>query len=110
MANLPIDMPHEPAVPPRTLAPVWHTVVLIVGILVLSISGSSRLATMHGSGSRMVTYASTALLEIVNAGLGSARAMAQEEFRCARYFGAVAGGFRGFALDLGIAFCSGLAR
>ena len=103
MANLPIDMPHEPAAPPRTFAPVWHTVVLIVGILALSISGSSRLATMHGSGSRMATYASTALLEIAMLGW-VALGLWLRRIPMRTLFGAVAGGFRGFALDLGIAF------
>lgn len=102
IADQPTEAPNKPFAPPRILAPVWHTVMLIVGILALSISGSSRLAGMHGSGSRLTTYATTALLEVVMLGW-VALGLWLRKIPLRTLFGAVAGGFRGFALDLGIA-------
>jgi membrane protease YdiL (CAAX protease family) len=98
-----IEILQRPAPAPRTLAPVWHTLVLVVGILALSISGSSRLAGLHGSGSRLTTYCTTALFELAMLGwitLG----LRIRRIPLRSLFGAVAGAFRGVAMDTGIAF------
>ncbi|MGA7858621.1 MAG: CPBP family intramembrane glutamic endopeptidase [Terracidiphilus sp.] len=99
----PAEPPQALAVPPRTLAPAWHTVVLIVGILALSICGSSRLAGLHGSHGRLVTYATTALLELVMLGW-VAFGLRLRGIPLRSLLGAVSGGFHGVALDAGIAF------
>jgi hypothetical protein len=50
---------------PAPLAPAWHTVVLIGGIVALSVGGSSQL---HHVSSRLLTYGTTAALEVVMLG------------------------------------------
>jgi uncharacterized protein len=81
------------------LAPVWHTVVLIGGMVALSVGGSSQL---HRVSSRLLTYGTTAALELVMLGwvvLGLW--LRKIPFRT--LFGATTRGFRGIALDLGTA-------
>lgn len=53
--------------PPVSLAvaPAWHTVVLVLFILLISARGASQLSTLHGPLNRLVTYGSTALMELV---------------------------------------------
>jgi membrane protease YdiL (CAAX protease family) len=84
---------------PVQLAPLWHTVVLIGGIVALSVGGSSQL---HHVSSRLLTYGTTSALELVMLGwvvLGLR--LRRIPFRF--LFGATTRGFRGIALDLGIA-------
>lgn len=66
--NGPIDEPLLETPPPPTslaVAPVWHTVVLVAVILWTSIHGASQLSSPHGQLNRLVTYGSTALMELL---------------------------------------------
>ncbi|HSZ17781.1 MAG TPA: hypothetical protein VK764_11820, partial [Terracidiphilus sp.] len=62
------EVPVEQPAPPAAIAPVWHTVVLIAGIIALSIIGKAQVANMHGVPSRMLTYGETAGMEILMLG------------------------------------------
>jgi membrane protease YdiL (CAAX protease family) len=84
---------------PVPLAPVWHTLVLIGGIVALSVGGSTQL---HRVSSRLLTYGTTAALELVMLGwVAMGLRLRKIPFRS--LFGATMRGFRGIALDLGIA-------
>jgi uncharacterized protein len=92
--------------PARTLvpiAPVWHTIVLIVGILALSIVGRAQMAPLHQHASRLLTYGSTVLVEVAMLGwVALGLRLRKVPFRS--LFGNVAAGLRGVGLDLGAAF------
>ncbi|MGB8262047.1 MAG: CPBP family intramembrane glutamic endopeptidase [Terracidiphilus sp.] len=45
------------------VAPAWHTVVLVAGVVALSVHGASRFALHRGPVDRLATYAMTALME-----------------------------------------------
>lgn len=63
--NLPLtDIPHEPPAAPLAIAPVWHTVVLLAGILAVSIDGASRFRSAHAPVNRLVTYGVTVAMEL----------------------------------------------
>jgi membrane protease YdiL (CAAX protease family) len=84
---------------PAPLAPLWHTAVLIGGIVALSIGGSSQL---HHESSRLLTYGTTAALELAMLGwVALGLRLRKLPFRL--LFGETARGLRGLALDLGIA-------
>ncbi|MDE3202176.1 MAG: CPBP family intramembrane metalloprotease [Acidobacteriota bacterium] len=53
----------------RSLAPWWHTAVLVAGILLLSLTGTKRLGAGGGLAShRMFTYGSTIAMQLVMLG------------------------------------------
>lgn len=52
----------------RVLAPAWHTAVLIVGVLGISIAGKLHMAGLHRGTNRLLTYATTASLELAMLG------------------------------------------
>lgn len=52
-------------VTPLTVAPVWHTVVLVVAIAAISIHGALHVSSAHGSVNRLGTYASTAAMDVL---------------------------------------------
>ena len=87
---------------PAPIAPAWHTLLLIAGIIALSVGGSTRLTAQHQSANRFVTYASTAAMELLMLGWVALGVWLRKvPFR--NLFGVIAGGLRGFALDLGVA-------
>jgi membrane protease YdiL (CAAX protease family) len=87
---------------PRHIAPAWHTVVLIVGILAISFAGSKAQAVQHRGGNRLLTYGTTAALELGMLGwVALGLWLRKTPFRS--LFGALKGSPRGFALDVGIA-------
>lgn len=95
-----VEPPVQPG--PRSIAPVWHTVLLVVGIVALSVGGSTRLTAQHHTANRFVTYASTAVMELLMLGwVAFGVRLRKVPFRS--LFGVIAGGLRGFALDLGVA-------
>jgi membrane protease YdiL (CAAX protease family) len=49
---------------PSTIAPVWHTILLVAAIIALSIHGASRLSAIHGELNRLATYGLTAATEL----------------------------------------------
>ena len=53
----------EPSASP-TIAPVWHTILLVVAIIAISIHGASRFSTTHGPIDRFATYGFTAAIEL----------------------------------------------
>jgi len=61
-----LDAPQEPT--PAAVAPVWHTVVLLVGIVALSVAGASRLSSIHNSSNRLMTYGISAVTELAMLG------------------------------------------
>jgi hypothetical protein len=56
------EPPPAPATPPA-IAPAWHTIVLVAGIVALSIQGAARLSAIHGPLDRLATYGLTAATE-----------------------------------------------
>jgi membrane protease YdiL (CAAX protease family) len=58
-------MNEQPPAPsaPSTIAPVWHTVVLVAAIIALSIYSASRVSAIHGPLNRLATYGFTAAME-----------------------------------------------
>lgn len=50
---------------PAPIAPAWHTIVFVLGILLLSFVGAKQLAGPHASVNRMQTYLFTAATEAV---------------------------------------------
>ncbi len=87
---------------PLPLAPAWHTVVLVVGIGLLSYAGALQLSGDHAHVNRMQTYAETVATEILMLGwvyLGLR--LKRIPFRS--IFGDVAGGARSLGIDLGSA-------
>jgi hypothetical protein len=86
----------------RTLAPAWHTVVLIIGVLAISIAGKLQLSHQHHAPNRLATYATTAAMELAMLGwVAVGLRVGKVPFRS--LFGAVGKGFRIVMLDLGIA-------
>jgi membrane protease YdiL (CAAX protease family) len=100
---------NEPAAPvakaPGAIAPVWHTLVLIAGIAVISIEGARELsgpnANAEGS-NKLVTYATTIGSELLMLGwVYWGLRLRKVPFRS--LFGDLSGGIKTFFLDLGIA-------
>jgi membrane protease YdiL (CAAX protease family) len=50
---------------PVAIAPAWHTIVLVVAIIVLSIHNAGRLSAIHGSIDRLASYGFSAAMEVV---------------------------------------------
>lgn len=93
---------------PRGIAPVWHTVVLIVGIAALSASGSARVASVHRASNHYLLYGTAAAMDLAMLGW-VAFGMRLRKVPLRSLFGAVAGGLRGFALDAVIALAFWIA-
>lgn len=87
---------------PAALAPAWHTVVLVAGVLALSVNGSSRFSALHHGPNRLATYGATAAVELAMLGW-VAFGLWLRKIPVRTLFGTMAGGLRGVALDLGIA-------
>ena len=104
-ANTPLlETPQEPAAAagPQTLAPAWHTAVLIASILGISFTGSSRIAMLHGTPSRLTTYGTSAVMELAMLGW-VALGLRLHRIPLRSLLGSIDGGLRGVARDLGIA-------
>jgi uncharacterized protein len=86
-----------------TLAPAWHTFVLIAGIVAVSIIGKLQMAAPHHAAHRLVTYATTALMELLMLGW-VAFGLRLRKVPLRSLFGAMAKGIRGVLADLGFAF------
>jgi membrane protease YdiL (CAAX protease family) len=110
----PIEPEAQPAAPvltsstldwlaPATLAPAWHTLLLIAGIVAISFGGAKTLPGAHGSHSyRLATYAFTACMELVLlAWVWFGLRLRKIPFRS--IFGEISGGFRTLAIDTGSA-------
>ncbi|MDR3739814.1 MAG: CPBP family intramembrane metalloprotease [Terracidiphilus sp.] len=87
---------------PETVAPVWHTVVLVAAILAISWSGSGRTTGVRVAHGRAVGYAVTAAMELVLLGwVALGLWLRKVPFRS--LFGKIERGVSGFFKDLGIA-------
>lgn len=96
-----VEEPPQPSVP-ATIAPLWHTILLIVGIIGLSIAGSMGLTSQRHSSSKLFTYATTAGMEMLMfAWLAFGLWLRKVPLRS--LFGSMARGARGVGLDLGVA-------
>ena len=88
----------------RGIAPVWHTVLLIAAILLVSALGVHRHLGAHGAVTvnRLYTYGTTACLEIVLVGW-VALGVRLRGIPLGSLFGKLSTSFRSVALDFGIA-------
>jgi uncharacterized protein len=88
--------------PGRALAPAWHTVSLIFGIVGISIAGTRQLTHAHHSPNRLITYGSTAGMELLMLGwVAFGMRLRRAPFRS--LFGVAGKGVRPVLMDLGIA-------
>lgn len=94
---------NRPAVIAAPIAPVWHTILLIAGILAISIGGREQLVALHREQNRLVTYASTVLVQLVMLGW-VALGLKLRRVPLRSLYGDVARGLRGLGIDLGFAF------
>lgn len=95
-------LPEESSASPRTMAPAWHTAVLIAGIAALSILGALRPAAVTDSSKRLTTYAATAGMELVMLGwVALGLRLKRIPFRA--LLGEVPSDLRSVARDIGIA-------
>lgn len=98
------DVQPVPAETAAAIAPAWHTAVLVLGILAISFNGSARVvpALAHRPQSHLITYATTAVMELVILGwVALGLWLRRVPFRS--LFGVIERGVRGFAVDLGVA-------
>lgn len=102
MEAIPTEMPVGVMPGPMPVAPAWHTVALIGGIGALSFTGKMQLAGFHGAPHRLLTYGTTATLELLMLGW-VALGLRLRRISLRSLFGVVEQGFRGIALDLGVA-------
>lgn len=87
---------------PRSIAPVWHTVLLLAGILALSIHGAMQFASGHVPQRRTAVYATTAVMELVMLAW-VAFGLRLRRVRLRSLFGSMTGGARALMLDAGMA-------
>jgi uncharacterized protein len=86
----------------RALAPVWHTAVLIAGIVGISIAGKLQVAGLHRGSHRLLTYATTAALELLMLGW-TAIGLRLRRIPLRSLLGTMDKGVRGVILDAAIA-------
>ncbi len=87
---------------PAPVAPVWHTVVLIVGIVLVSVAGMFEFSAPHPVVNRLQTYALTGISELCMLGwvyFG----MRLRKVPFVSLFGSVPGNLRSIAIDCGFA-------
>ena len=102
--SAPVDRDGQSAVAPRGIAPLWHTVLLIVAILLVSALGVHRRSGANGTVTvnRLLTYGSTAGLELVLIGW-VALGVRLRGIPLRSLFGRVSVSLRSIVLDFGIA-------
>jgi uncharacterized protein len=92
----------EIADPPKPIAPVWHTVVLVAGVVLLSVSSAAGLSGAQASVNRLPTYALTIATELfMLAWVYFGLRLRKVPFRS--LLGSIPGDFRSIAVDLGFA-------
>jgi membrane protease YdiL (CAAX protease family) len=100
--EVPLEHPAASDQTAGTIAPAWHTVVLVAGIVALSIFSKTQLSSVHRVPGRLLTYGETAFMEILMLGwVALGLRLRRVPFRT--LFGHVTKGLRGLGLDLGIA-------
>ena len=84
------------------IAPVWHTIVLIAGIILLSVAGAKQMAGPQAQVNRLQTYAFTATTELAMlAWVWFGLRLRKIPFRS--LFGSISRSVRSIAIDLGLA-------
>ena len=97
-----IDLPQEPAPAALAVAPAWHTLALLAGILAISIHGASRFSGAQAPINRLTTYGFTAVMEVgLLAWVLFGLRLGKTSFRSV--LGPFSPNIRSMALDLGIA-------
>jgi membrane protease YdiL (CAAX protease family) len=97
----PLVQPFPPP-PPGPVAPIWHTIILIAGIVLISLAGAEQFSGNHPAVDRMHTYGVTAATELfMLAWIYFGLRLRKVPFRT--LLGSVPGNFRSFALDVGLA-------
>ncbi len=87
---------------PKPIAPVWHTVILIVGMVLLSVSSAKEFSGGAASVDRLQTYALTVTTELFMLGwVYFGLRLRKIPFRS--LLGSIPGDFRSITVDLGIA-------
>lgn len=105
--NQPIDPLSPPVDPssmssPSPVAPAWHTILLIAGIVLLSIAGAAQFSGAQPDVNRLQTYALTAATELLMLGwVYFGLRLKKNSFRS--LLGSVSGNFRAIATDFGVA-------
>ncbi len=97
-----VEAPQQPAAAEAAIAPVWHTVVLVAGIVAISVTGSSRLSPLNGSPHRLTTYGLSAAMELVMLGW-VAFGLRLRKIPLRSMLGAVSSDVRSIAVDIGVA-------
>ena len=101
----PIDPPSfelHSAAHSEPVAPVWHTLVLIAGIILMSFAGAHQLSGANAQVNRLPTYAFTAGTELcMIAWIWFGLRLRKIPFRS--LFGSVSGNFLSIAVDAGLA-------
>lgn len=88
--------------PSGAVAPVWHTIVLVAGIVLISLAGASQLSGEHAQVHRLQTYAFTAVTELcMIAWIWFGMRLRKVPFLS--LVGSISGGFRSLAIDIGLA-------
>jgi uncharacterized protein len=94
--------PPPSAFPPGPVAPTWHTIVLIAGIVLLSFAGASQLTAERAHVDRLQTYALTAGTELAMvAWVYFGLRLRKIPFRW--LLGSISGNIRTIAIDFGLA-------
>lgn len=98
------ESPLETAPTPATLAPVWHTVLLVAFIFAVSFAGIHRHSASNRSDSvnRLITYGITAALELAMVGW-VAFGLRLRKIPLRSLLGSIPGDIRSIGLDLVIA-------
>jgi len=90
------------------VAPVWHTVLLMLGIVLLSLAGAAELSGPHAAVNRMQTYAFTAGTELcMLAWVYFGLRLRKVPFLS--LLGSISGNLRSIAMDIGFAFAFWIA-
>ena len=102
-AALTTEIAPQLAPSPQALAPWWHTVLLIVAILGLSLAGSTGLTSQRHGSNRLITYGATAGMETLMLGwVALGLWLRKIPFRS--LFGSLERGVKGLLLDMVIGF------
>ena len=92
----------SPESAPQPVAPVWHSVILIAGIVLMSIAGAAELTGPHAVINRMQTYTLTASTELgMLAWVYFGLRLRKVPFRS--LFGSISGNLPSVAADFGLA-------
>jgi membrane protease YdiL (CAAX protease family) len=97
-----VEAPEQLRTAVGPVAPWWHTALLILGILAISIIGRTQLTANRSTPNRLLTYGTTASMEAIMLGW-VAFGLWLRKVRFPSLFGTMTRGFRSFALDVGVA-------